>query len=363
MNRKLTACCCLVLCCLMLCAYAGAETISLSGTVSAKDTYQVYAPAGGTVESVSALAGQTVQPGDVLMTLRTTKVYATEDGTVTGVFAQPGDDAEAVAERYGAVLYMESDSRYTISASTANAYDAAENKYVHVGEKVYLTSRADSDHVGEGFIQAVSGTSFTVEVTAGNLELSETCNIYRDAEKEASSRIGRGKISRMDPIAVTGTGSVVSVAVQDGDQVTRGQLLFETLTGACDGLSISGADICAEVAGIVGAVNAEEGGALEKDSLAAVIYPAGSMQIIAQVSETDLRSISVGDRVEIELNWNAGQAQTSEGVVSMISFLADTTDDEAVYDVYIDFTPDDDTRLGMSALITTLEEAEDVPAA
>ena len=60
-----------------------ADTISFSGTVTAGETYEVYAPIGGMVESVDVEVGQQVTAGTVLATLSTTKVYATESGTVT----------------------------------------------------------------------------------------------------------------------------------------------------------------------------------------------------------------------------------------------------------------------------------------
>ena len=91
---------------------ACAESISFTGQVTAKTTREVYAPIGGMVESVLVQEGERIGPDDVLATLTTTKVYAAEDGTVTGVFGQPGDATETVAERYGAVLYVEETAKW-----------------------------------------------------------------------------------------------------------------------------------------------------------------------------------------------------------------------------------------------------------
>ena len=77
---------------------AQAGSLSLSGTVEAGETIPVCAPIGGTVETVSAEKGMRVSADDTLFSYRTEKVYATEDGTVTGVFVQAGDDAETVTE-------------------------------------------------------------------------------------------------------------------------------------------------------------------------------------------------------------------------------------------------------------------------
>ena len=360
MKHRLMSLAALVLAMLMLVAAASAETISLSGTVTARETWEVYAPIGGSVEEVCARVGQQVTADDVLLRLRTNKVYATEDGTVTGVFGQPGDDATTVSGRYGAVMYIEGTDQYTIAASTANAYNATENKYVHVGETVYLASRSSSTHTGSGLITAVSGTSFTVEVTSGTFESGESCDVFRSAGMETTSRIGRGTTARINPVAVTGSGSIVSFAVKNGDQVKRGQLLFETLDGAFDGLYMSGTDIYAGVDGVVASISASAGGSVQKDSVTAVIYPAGAMQLEASVSEGDLSLIQVGDPVEIEMNWDPDAGSTLKGTVRMISAVAESGDDSVSYTVYVDFTPDSTTRYGMSAVISTLEREQHV---
>ncbi len=137
--KKLLAC--LMALCLMTGA-ALADTISFSGTVEARTTKEVYAPVGGVAEEVLVKAGQTVTADTAIARIRTTKVYATEDGTVTAVYGQPGDDAETVAATYGAVMYLEGKAIFTITANTSKAYDEdKENYLVHSGETVYIASR------------------------------------------------------------------------------------------------------------------------------------------------------------------------------------------------------------------------------
>ena len=126
----------LVLSALLLTPCALADTITFTGTVAAGETHEVYAPIGGTVEKVIGEAGQSVKADDVIVRLSTTKVYAEESGTVTGVFGQPGDSAETVSNKYGAVMYIEGESVYSIAASTDNAYNTTATKFVHVGEDV-----------------------------------------------------------------------------------------------------------------------------------------------------------------------------------------------------------------------------------
>ena len=159
---------------------------------------------------------------------------------------------------------------------------------------------------------------------------------------------------------MTGSGSIVSYAVKDGDTVERGQLLFETLDGSFDGLYMSGSDIYAGVDGIVGSVNASKGGSVQKNSVVAVIYPTGSMRIEGSVNESDLADIAVGDPVEIEMNWNEGEDNLLTGTVSMISAVANAGE-SVTYTVYIDFTPDASTRYGMTCVVSTIETEKEEP--
>ena len=374
MNRKFTTLLAGAAACALLAQGALADTLSISGTVTARNTHEVYAPIGGTVESVAVMDGQTVEAGDVIASLSTQKVYASESGTITGIFGQPGDSAESVAEKYGAVMYIEGQSVYTIAASTENAYNATANKFVQVGEEVNLSCYSDGTHTGTGVITAIEGTDYTVEVRSGEFLVGETVSVFR-GETTSSNRIGRGELTRTSPTAVTGEGSIVSIAVEDGQWVERGDLLFETLSGSFDGLYMSGNQILADTSGVVAQLNVQQGTAVEKGSVAAVLYAPESMMIEAQVSEANLGMIQTGDPVNIELIWNQDAEVTYSGTVSMISAIASEGEtgaegetQEVKYSVWIDFEPDENTRYGMTAIVTTLEDeaqtevGQDAPA-
>lgn len=362
MTRKLSLILAAVLLSTVLLSSAMADIITFDGTVAVKDTVEVYAPIGGTVETVPFQAGQAVKAGDTLVTLKTTKVYATQDGTVTGIFGRVGDSADTVTSKYGAVMYIEGNSKFTLSATTDTAYNSTETKMIHIGETVYLFSRSNAAHTGSGVVTAVSGTGYTVEVRKGTFEHGESCDIFRDAKQTTKLRIGRGTTSRTAPEAVSATGSIVRYAVKNGATVKRGDLLLETLTGSFDGLYMSGTSITATVDGVLGSVSAAVGGAVNKDSVTAVIYPTGSMRIEGNVAEADLAYIHVGDAVEIEMNWDPDNSNRVQGTVSMISALANTdASGNTTYTVYVDFTPDTNTRYGMTCSVSTIETVD--PAA
>ena len=353
---------------LLLSPAALADSITFTGTVAASQTHEVYAPIGGKVQTVSGDVGDRVSADTVLVDLSTTKVYAEEDGVVTGVFGQPGDSAETISSLYGSVISIEGESVYSIAASTTNAYNTTATKFVHVGENVYLSCYSDGSHTGTGVITAIEGTDYTVRVTSGEFLVGETVNVYRGDSATSTKRVGRGTLSRTSPTAVSGSGSIVSIAVSAGDTVHRGDLLFETLDGGFDGLYMSGSAITAGIDGTISQLNAQQGGTIQKDEVVAVLYPEGAMRIEASVEEANLASIHVGDPVSIELIWNQDEEVTYPGTVSGISAIADAseaqggeTESAVTYTVYIDFTPDENTRYGMSAVVTT-QDADPVEA-
>ena len=149
--------------------------------------------------------------------------------------------------------------------------------------------------------------------------------------------------------------------MQPGDAVQRGDLLFETLDGTFDGLYMSGNEITADADGTVSQLNVQQGGTVQKGDVVAVLYPQGAMRVKAQVAEANLASIAVGDPVSIELIWNQDEEVTYPGTISGISALADSTGESmdgestVTFTVYVDFTPDENTRYGMSAVVTTLD--------
>ncbi len=91
---------------------AFAEGVKIDGSIKSAETKTILAPYSGVVGNYTVTAGDAVNMGDALFALRTEQVYADFDGTVTAVFAQPGDSAASVEERYGALAYIEQDVLY-----------------------------------------------------------------------------------------------------------------------------------------------------------------------------------------------------------------------------------------------------------
>ena len=356
--KKRLMICLAVLCAVLMMSFACADSITLSGTVIPAETFAVYAPVSGTAETVNAEAGQKIRAGDTLYSMKTTKIYADRDGKVSGIFGQPGDDAEAVTERYGAVLYLEEDAGYTVSATTAKAYNSMDTKIVHTGETVYVLSRSNANRSGKGIITAVSGTGYTIEVTEGVFLASESVAVFRSEDYAYETQLGYGTLTRKDPAAVTGTGAIVRIAVEDGAEVKRGDLLMETLDGTYDTYGTNSTDIKADRDGVIGSVSVQVGGNIEKGSVAAEIYPLDRMRVEGNIPEDYVGMIAEGDPVTIELA--ADVNRRFEGtVVSISAFAEEATEESGVtYRVVAEFTPDETVRFGMSAMMTVGQEEE-----
>lgn len=367
-NRKLWLCLLAALLALITGAQALGE-VSFPGTVISRETVAVSAPFGGLIEKVGLRKGDPIHVGDEVATIKTTKVYAEMDGVVSGIFAREGDDTEGITTRYGGVMYLEPINRYVVSATTEKAYNSSDTKYVHIGERVYLSCTKDGTHVGTAVVTSLSevdesgNTPYKLEVTGGAFYMGETVGIYRDPKYASNSRIGRGTIQQNAAVPVKGTGSVLRIHVQVGDTVERGELLFETVEGALDGLYAVDNVIPSPMDGIVASVEVTQGGSIEKGGKLITVYPDDAMQIEMKVSELDLNEIHEGDKVSIEFEWDADGALMLDGVVSGISRVgaeqSEGKSTEASYSAYVDFTPVESVRLDMSVIVYVLDAAAD----
>ena len=354
MAKRVTALALILALTLGLCVCAQAEIeLSYEGVVVAGETVPVTAAFGGRLSNMKLRKGDLVTKGDVIAEIATTLNYAPLEGTVTGIYAEEGDDAEAIATRYGAVLYIEPTNRYTIKATTEKAYNKSENKYIHLGEKVFLSCTADGTHQGTGMVAGLTDEGYTVEVTGGEFYMGETVGIYRQPNFAAESRIGRGAVGRTSPVAVKGAGSVLRLHVENGDFVERGELLFETVDGLLDGLYAPDGRVTAPATGVIASVDTASGESVTKGATVVKIYPTASMQIELSIPEEDLFDLFEGEGVDIEFYWDNDESMNYEGVITSISHLSEESTDAktSTYKAYVTFQPDERVRLGMSVIV------------
>jgi multidrug resistance efflux pump len=331
------------------------------GTVIAGETTTVFAPYGGTVKSLGLREGQLINEGDTLAVIGTTKVFAPESGTVRGMFAEAGDSIAAA----DAVLYISPASKYTIKASIDKAYSSASTKYVRIGEPVYMKCSKDGTHRAVGIIISATGVDYTVEATGGELYLEETIYIYRNSSYANSSLIGSGTVQRTGEIAVSGAGGLLRIHVQNGEEVERGQLLFETVDGDIDALTVADGGVTSPSGGVIAELKAKAGAKVTKNSPLLTIYPRESYQVEISIPEDMLSVVSEGDAVKVYFDWYVSGDREYAGTIQSISYMKNTNESnqrqngapadviagEAEFKAYIKFEADANIRLGMAASV------------
>ena len=347
---------CGMLAMLMLCGAIGALAAELTydGTVVAGESVPVQAGFGGRISGLKKRAGDLVTAGEALAEIQTTLNYAPIEGTVTGVYIAEGDKAEDVTERYGASLYIEPTHRYLIEATTDKAFNASENRYIHLGERVYLRCTTDGSHTGTGMVAALTEKGYTIEVTGGDFYMGEKVDAFRKSDYNKESCIGRGTVSRAKPVAVKGAGSVLKLHVQNGDFVERGELLFETVEGVLDGLYAPDSLILSPVSGIVESVEKKNGETIAKGDALMKVMPSESLQVAFEVPEADLFLMEEGQPVTMALYWDSDSDRTYAGTVLSISHInteVKNETDRKTYRAYASIQADERIRAGMTVVL------------
>ena len=333
---------------------AAAEGVKIDGRIEAAETKTLLAPYSGIVGDFSVREGDRVQAGENLFPIKAQKIYADFDGTVTGLFAQPGDSAASVQDRYGALCYMERDTLYTADCNNAGADTDNENKIVHPGEPVFIRSTSNNNRQGEARVTTVNGKDFQIEVLSErDMRLYENVKVYRDERFTNSSCIGTGKLHRVDPVPVTAEGHVLAVHVEEGQKVQRGDLLFEIVPDALDDMQGGSGFVSMPEEGILLSISAASGTQTAKDAPLASYCPADALRLICSVDEDDLSLFAVGEELTVTLD-----AQREEPVRGEVVKIADAGAEQGAqskFDVTIELEEEAPIRIGMNA---SAEKAE-----
>lgn len=302
-----------------------------NGVVSAVNHVDMTAPYSGTLLPFDLEAGDTVKADDTLFTMMTTTLYATESGTVEHIFAAPGDDAMAVSARYGGLVAVEPAHALQISASISGGYNKAENKLLHVGEMLYFRSTQGDRDAGHGIVVMISGENYVVDILEGEFSLREQLTLYRDDDYSQKECVGKGLVTRRDPVLSAGQGRVNDILVAEGDQVSEGTPLL-TLMGPDADYGASPA-VNAPANAVAASVAVAAGQQVWKGQLLARLYLTDELEIIAEVDEVDLGDLRIGDSVYVTLDTDPDRV--INGTVTEISGMGVTRQNAAYYTVHV----------------------------
>ena len=298
----------------------------------------------------SDLTERTLPAAELALGYRTSLFEQHPDWCVLSatVRLQPGDSAASVEERYGALAYIEQDVLYRAECTTTGGDSDNENKMIHVGEKVYIRSTANNERVGEARVIGVEGKSYTLEVTSQtDMRLNENIKVYRSANHANSSCIGTGKLSRIDPQGVTATGYVLAAYVEDGQHISRGDVLFDVVPDVLDGMVGGDGHVYMPEDGVLLSVSAVSGEQAAKDAVLATYCPKDAMRLVCSVDEQDLSELAVGDVMQVTLD--AYEDKPLRGTIAKIASASGDDGTSTSFDVTIELEANDLMRIGMSA--------------
>jgi len=203
-----------------------------------------------------------------------------------------------------------------------------------------------------GVITAVNGSSYTVQATAGELYMEEKVYLYRTESCESEQRVGSGTVGRTEAVAITGSGSLLKIHVQDGDEVERGQLLFECVDGSLDAMVPTGSVVQSTAEGVIASVKVQAGQRVSKGDVLLTVYRTQDYQIAFSVAEEDLPYVQVGGKANIYFNWNEENNTPYPGVITDLSYVGETGENgEVTYKGYLSFEADETVRLGMNVSV------------
>ncbi len=346
-------CCILLVCvlCLLPALSALADTgltgrPVADGVVQATQFVDVTAPYSGTLAPFDWQSGDTVAAGDELFSFVTTNVYASEDGVVKGVFIQPGDDAAAAMQRYGAVMGIEPAQEYMVQATTTGATNDDEYKILHLGETLYFRTGANGDE-GTGIVTQVAAQSYRVDVQSGLFDLNAAVTLYRQDSYSSKYCVGKGTVTRRDALLVSGSGRVSAVYVQSGDTVKSGDLLASFVSADAAPGAYAPA-LQSNVTGVLHTVAVSAGQQVWKGQVLCRVDLTDTIEVAADVDETDLGGLAVGDTLPITLDIDEDTVLT--GTVTEISALGQTRLNAAYFTVHVQL-PAGSAPLGVSASV------------
>lgn len=321
--------------------------VTANGVVESAKVTEITAPYTGVLSPFDWNSGETVLKDELLFSMDTIRVYAPVEGTVSAVFAEPGDLADEVNAQYGMLASMEKKNSFTADCSISGAYNDDDNKIIHMGEMVYIEQSSDTENVGEGRVILVNGDNYVLEITDGDFDNGDSIKIYRDEKMTSKSCIGTGKAKRGSYVPVYGTGRMIRCAVEEGYKVKKGQLLFEMASQDADP-RLTTPDIAAVHDGAL-EIACLSGQQVYKGMVLARIHDLSALNVVAQVDEIDLDLFSVGDNLKI--TFDRYPDEEFAGMVTEISRIGKPRQNATYYDVTIAVSTGRELLPGMNATV------------
>ena len=371
------------------------NSLSGTGTLNPANTYTVKSLVDGKILTGGFEEGDKVEEGDVLYTIDSSDastnlekasialqqaqrsydktvdlqyVRAEVDGTVSSLKVAKGDQVTSGQE----VAVIRDSSKMLLNL----LFPAADAANFSVGQSADVMLDGTFETL-KGTITAITGTD---ELSTGNL-LARTVTIrVNNAGGLTTAQAATASVNGVSSIAsatfayqaertltAQAGGTVSAINVQEGDAVSKGDILIE-LTGddltesiqsASESLrsaeismqnqqdNMSNYTITSPISGTIIEKDAKQGDALTSGSTLCVIYDLSYLEMIINVDELQIGALSVGQKVQITAD--AVADKTYVGTVTRVSMKGSSSGGTTTYPITIRIDNTDGLRPGMNA--------------
>ena len=371
------------------------NSLSGTGTLNPANTYTVKSLVDGKILTGGFEEGDKVEEGDVLYTIDSSDastnlekasialqqaqrsydktvdlqyVRAEVDGTVSSLKVAKGDQVTSGQE----VAVIRDSSKMLLNL----LFPAADAANFSVGQSADVVLDGTFETL-KGTVTAVTGTD---ELSTGNLLVRTVTIRVNNAGGLTTAQAATASINGVSSIAsatfayqaertltALASGTVSAINVQEGDAVSKGDILIE-LTGddltesiqsASESLrsaeismqnqqdNMSNYTITSPISGTIIEKDAKQGDALTSGSTLCVIYDLSYLEMVINVDELQIGALSVGQKVQITAD--AVADKTYVGTVTRVSMKGSSSGGTTTYPITIRIDDTDGLRPGMNA--------------
>lgn len=371
------------------------NSLSGTGTLNPANTYTVKSLVDGKILTGGFEEGDKVEEGDVLYTIDSSDastnlekasialqqaqrsydktvdlqyVRAEVDGTVSSLKVAKGDQVTSGQE----VAVIRDSSKMLLNL----LFPAADAANFSVGQSADVMLDGTFETL-KGTITAITGTD---ELSTGNLLVRTVTIRVNNAGGLTTAQAATASVNGVSSIAsatfayqaertltAQAGGTVSAINVQEGDAVSKGDILIE-LTGddltesiqsASESLrsaeismqnqqdNMSNYTITSPISGTIIEKDAKQGDALTSGSTLCVIYDLSYLEMVINVDELQIGALSVGQKVQ--LTADAVADKTYVGTVTRVSMKGSSSGGTTTYPITIRIDDTDGLRPGMNA--------------
>ena len=371
------------------------NSLSGTGTLNPANTYTVKSLVDGKILTGGFEEGDKVEEGDVLYTIDSSDastnlekasialqqaqrsydktvdlqyVRAEVDGTVSSLKVAKGDQVTSGQE----VAVIRDSSKMLLNL----LFPAADAANFSVGQSADVMLDGTFETL-RGTITAITGTD---ELSTGNLLVRTVTIRVNNAGGLTTAQAATASVNGVSSIAsatfayqaertltAQAGGTVSAINVQEGDAVSKGDILIE-LTGddltesiqsASESLrsaeismqnqqdNMSNYTITSPISGTIIEKDAKQGDALTSGSTLCVIYDLSYLEMVINVDELQIGALSVGQKVQITAD--AVADKTYVGTVTRVSMKGSSSGGTTTYPITIRIDDTDGLRPGMNA--------------